>query len=416
MAIGSHDALLASITAGKTQRVDFNKITGAAAYTAGRWYDLSGLAGSPMPTLYGELVINGSSPTTIFNWTANGTNWVVSAGVFAKTSGTSTTLTADSLNIAVVSARFYRVTYTITGYGSGTCTVSVGGTAGTARSSNATFTEVITATNTNGIVFTASVSTAAFSINNISVVEWGAASGTITPSAQILTATNNQGGLYHGGAVSTDIKNMVNASLVTAAATGVPGVLMMVDLLLAYPYIDANSASAQTCTNNNTLPRYTTGAGVRAFMVAATTVGATPHNIQMSYTNSGSTAGRAIPITTACTASAIVPHITHSGVAANNYGPFLPMATGDAGVKSIQSVTLSATSGTASTFYHMVLCKPLVTIPITTVSVAAERDLINQLPSMPQIVDGACIGFLWFAGAATAASTSFFGSFDVVWG
>ena len=57
-----------------------------------------------------------------------------------------------------------------------------------------------------------------------------------------------------------------------------------------------------------------------------------------------------------------------------------------------------------------------MTIPLTTVSVASERDFLNQIPSLPQIKDGACLTWLYFAGAATAASTNIYGSLDMAWG
>jgi hypothetical protein len=72
------------------------------------------------------------------------------------------------------------------------------------------------------------------------------------------------------------------------------------------------------------------------------------------------------------------------------------LATGDNGIRSVQSITLSAASGTALTFYDLILCKVIAQIPITTAGVAGERDLVNQLPSMPQIQDGACLGWLYF--------------------
>jgi phage tail sheath gpL-like len=114
------------------------------------------------------------------------------------------------------------------------------------------------------------------------------------------------------------------------------------------------------------------------------------------------------------TASAIVGHISHSGTAANNYGPFLPLASGDTGVSNVASVTMSA----ANTAGVMALClaKPLLTLPLTTVSVAAERDLLNQLPSLPRVMDGACLTWLYFAGAATGASTNFYGAVEFGWG
>lgn len=417
MGFSSQDDLINEVTNnGKFFRADINKIVGAAAYTAGRWYDMSTLNGTPNAVLYGDHVINGRSPANIFNWTANGTNWVVTAGVFAKTSGTATTLSADSLNFTPVAARFYRVEYAITAYTSGTCTVSLGGATGTARSAIGTYVEILTASTTATLVFTASVSTAVFSINNISVVEWGASSGTITPASQILSDTTVPGAIYHGGNVSPDTKHILNVSAFTAFAAAVPSTIMFVDLLMVYPFIDANSASLQNLTNNQTLPRYTSGEGVRAFIVAATTVGAVAHNFSLSYTNAASTSGRQLPVTVSGTASAITPHITHAGAAANNYGPFLPLAAGDTGVKSVQSIQLSAGSGTANTYYHLVLCKPLTTLPLTTAGVAAERDLVNQLPSMPKVEDGACIGMLHFAGNATSISASFFGSLEFGWG
>jgi len=180
-----------------------------------------------------------------------------------------------------------------------------------------------------------------------------------------------------------------------------------------YPGIGMNVATAQTLTGTPTL-RYTNGAGVRPFLVIVTTSGATAHNVAISYTNQAGTAGRALGATTSCTASAITPHITHAGTAANNYGPFLPLASGDTGVQSVQSLTLSAASGAGTA--ALILARPLLSIPITTAGVAAERDLVNQLPSLPRIIDGACLTWLYFAGSATGASTAFFGSLEMAHG
>lgn len=221
-------------------------------------------------------------------------------------------------------------------------------------------------------------------------------------------------GLWHGGNVTPDTKHLTNIGAYTGVATGVPSVLMLVDMCLYYPGINMNSAAVQTLDNTTALTRYTTGAGLRAALVIRTTAGATAHNVAISYTNQAGTTGKTLPVTVACTASAITPHITHSGTAANNYGPFLPLASGDTGVRSVQSVTLSAASlaGTAA----LCLYRPLAVLPLTTLGVAAERDLMNQLPSLPRIHDGACLTWLLFAGAATAANTSFYGYNDFTYG
>ena len=424
MGFNSSDDLINEITTnGKKLRMTFNKITTAGTTgTAGRSYDFACLAGTPDRMGYGEHLINSYAPVNPMNWTANGTNWTAAAGVFAKTSGTATTLTADSQNIAIVSGRYYRVQYTVSAWTSGNINFTLGGATGTNRAATGTFVEIVTASSTAGFVLTASVNTAVFSISNISIVEWGAASGTITPAFQAITNSTTPS-LYHAGNVSPDTKHLLSMGAMTTAATGV-GQLFLVDLLGCYPYIDANSSATQTCSNTNTLPRYTDGAGVKAFMVsggtgyvaAATTVGATAHNVEMSYTNQASASGRNMPVTVACTASSPMGHITHAGIAANNFGPGLPLANGDAGVKSIQTIKLTAASATANTFYHMVLYKELAMIPVPAANVYYERDFVNMMPSLERIQDGAVLGLIYVAAGATAASTTFLGHIEIAWG
>ncbi|MGK3945659.1 hypothetical protein ABK046_45860, partial [Streptomyces caeruleatus] len=65
---------------------------------------------------------------------------------------------------------------------------------------------------------------------------------------------------------------------------------------------------------------------------------------------------------------------------------------------------------------NVVLCRPLLTLPMTTIGVAAERDLVNQLPSMPRVYDGACLTWLMLAGAATPVASAFYGHIDMGWG
>lgn len=288
MAFTSMDDLISEISNGKSIRYDWNKITGASTYTAGRWYDFSPLNGTPIAN----------------TWSGTALNWQ-------------------------------------------------------------------TMSEANG-----------FSIP-------------------------------HGGNVSTDTKHLLNASAITGVATGVPGQLMLVDMQGYYPGISLNSATAQTLVGTPTL-RYSNGVGVRAYLAISTNSGATAHNIAMSYTNQSATAGRSLPVTVACTASAIAGHLTHSGTAANNYGPFLPLASGDTGIQSVQSVTISAASGAG--VGALVLARPLMTLPLTAVSIATERDFLNQLPSLPRIYDGACLTWLYFAGAATAAATNFYGHIEMGWG
>jgi hypothetical protein len=196
------------------------------------------------------------------------------------------------------------------------------------------------------------------------------------------------------------------------AATGVPGTLTLVDLQGYWPGISNNTTSAQTLTGTPTL-RYANGAGCRLYQVQTAVAGVTAQNLALSYTDQSGNTGNTLPVTVSMTASAIVGHVSHSGVAANNYGPFLPLANGDSGVQNVATVTMSAANtGT----FALCLAKPLAQITLGAVSLYHEKDLLNQVPSLPVIKDGACLVWLYTAGAATAASTTFIGHTETVWG
>ena len=161
---------------------------------------------------------------------------------------------------------------------------------------------------------------------------------------QALTdATTNATGIPHGGNVG-GFKVLLNAAAQTAAATTAPCVLMLVDLLGFYPITTVTTTGAQALNNTVTLPRYTDGAGVQAFITPSTAMGAGTPNLSIGYTNSGGTAGRATPaVLPIANATAPVTQIVYSGTGAGKYGPFMPLAPGDAGIRSVQSINLSAT-------------------------------------------------------------------------
>ncbi len=292
MTIQSVDNLITALTAGQSARYDWNKITGASAYAAGRWYDMSMLSALPIANA----------------WAGTALAWK-------------------------------------------TCDEATG----------------------NG--------------------------------TQIF-------GMPHGGNVSPNKKHLLNMNAWTTAATGVPGTLMLVDLQGYWPGISNNTTSAQTLTGTPTL-RYANGAGCRLYQVQTAVAGATAQNIACSYTDQGGAAGNTLPVTVAMTASAIAGHISHSGTAANNYGPFLPLASGDSGVQNVATVTMSAANtGT----FALCLARPLAQISLSVLGLMTEKDLLNQIPSLPEIKDGACLVWLWGAGAATAANTTFAGGIEVVHG
>lgn len=239
---------------------------------------------------------------------------------------------------------------------------------------------------------------------------------------QALTdASTTSPGIPHGGDVSPATKHIVNASAFSAGATSMPAVFMLVDRLGFYPITTTTTTGDQALDNTVVFPtgRHTNGAGLRAYVVcssgaATTAMGAGTPNIRMTYTNQSGTAGQLTPtVLPAGLTAAPKGTIVYSGTGAGKYGPFLPLAAGDSGIRSVQQFNLSATY--TSGVLNLVICRPLLTLPMTTIGVAAERDLLNQVPSLPRIYDGANLSWLMYAGAATPVNTSYTGHLDFAW-
>jgi len=237
--------------------------------------------------------------------------------------------------------------------------------------------------------------------------------GTNLAFRALTDATTNATGIQHGGAVG-GFKVLLNAAAQTAAATTAPCVLMLVDLLGFYPITSVTTTGDQALNNTVTLPRYTDGAGVQAFLTPSTVMGAATPSIRLTYTDSAGNAGNLTPATLPIgNTAAAVTSIVYSGTGAGKFGPFMPLAAGDAGIRSVQQFNLSVSY--VSGVLNLVLCKPLMTLPITTLGVTAERDLVNQFASMPKIYDGACLAWLMLAGAATPVASPLSGHLEFGW-
>jgi hypothetical protein len=238
-----------------------------------------------------------------------------------------------------------------------------------------------------------------------------------TVTSQTITGTAYANGIPHGGNVDPDVKHILNASVYTGSTTGAPSVWMLVDLLACWTIFPATTTGAQTLTGAAAWPRYADGKGVQAFLVQQIVAGAGAPTVQLNYTNPGDTSGRTTPAAPAlptCLTASTQASIPYSGTGAGRFNPFFPLAAGDTGIKSIQTINFSATMTSGCPV--LVVCKPLLTLPITTVGVAGERDLVNQIPSMPRIYDGACLAWLAMHGAAVPQNSSYSGHLDFAWG
>ena len=412
MGFSSIDDLVDELTnQGKFWRQDFMKNTsGIGTVVAGRWYDLTmfPITGTAPWYIHGNYVFNADFLGGIAGWTLNGANWTWDAANHRASRAASADGLTLTQNTQCTNGVTYSVVFTLTRT-AGSITPSLGGTNGTARSASGTYRENIVcgATANAPITFTPDA-TFAGTVDIVAITRDLA----FTPYDDGLIASD--AAIWHGGDVSANTKHLLNFGAMVNVAAGAPAVLLLVDLLGCYPRIRTDLATSQTLNNTLTLPRYTDGKGVRPFFVLNTANGLNAANFVMSYTNTVPTAGRGLGAVVSHTASAIVGHMSHSGVSAGNFGPFLPLMGGDQGLVSVQSCQFTVASASAG-FVDLVLAKPLAYLPLTAAFYASERDLLNQLPSLPRIYDGAVLGVLCFCGAVMTAC-SYQGYIDVAWG
>ena len=373
MPIQSMDQLAAALSNGKTTRTDWNKNTlPVVGQSVGVWHDLQTGGGYPMQSS----IIGAGTNLTFKDVSETSTDTATTAalgGSIAGTTFTDTTHNTGRFTIGtVLSGAGVIVGTIITALGSGTGA-------------------------NNGGTYTVNI--------------------TQTVTAQTISGTSSPAGILHGGNVSPDFKHLLNVSAFSAAATTMPAVLMLVDMLAVIPISTVTFNNAQAIIGTQTLPRYADGRGVRAYLVPSVAMGAGTPTVQLSYTNPSSVAGRltpAAPSLPVINTNAPVGQIPYSGTGVGKYGPFIPLSAGDTGILSVQSIQFSGTM--VSGCMNLVLCRPLTTLPLTTVGVASERDLLNQLPSLPRIFDGAVLNWLMYAGAGTPVNSAFYGHFDTVWG
>lgn len=181
--------------------------------------------------------------------------------------------------------------------------------------------------------------------------------------------------------------------------------------------INITDAGTGTHTISWLLPRYTNGAGVQAiiFNNNATALGAATPNLDLGYTNSTQTASRVTPAVlpigkTACPNSQII-YTGATGTGKYNYT--MPLMSGDAGIAEVNYIRNSTSY--LSGEYTVALVKEITQIPLAVLGQAGERNLLNELPSLPRIYDGAALYWLWGSGAATPVSSAFTGALNFIW-
>lgn len=382
MGFTSQDDLIAKITSGNYIRRDGGKLI-TPADTAGGWRSHMGMAGNPPASTF---------PGTSLLWQACDENTGDGTNVFGINHGgppggslTKHILNVGGLMVAAAGAPWQLKLVDLLGY------YRLAGTDVTGTGSR---------TLINSNTFTASSS-----------------------SGLLLTYTNDfvsgtkvrftsSGTLPTGLALATDYW-LVRVSATTAR------VAVSYANYLAGTVVAFTDAGTGTHTLTIRPARYD-GYGVEAaFIVGTAPTAGGPNLTASSYTNADGTAGRAFTgsPTMGAAADAYAGRILHSGNAAGRYGPFLPLQGGDRGIRTIESFTFSGgTAYTGSGVLGLALMRPLLDIACPVTGMWSERDLVNQLPSLPRVHDGACLTWLKFSTGATTNNSPFTFSIDFGWG
>lgn len=212
--------------------------------------------------------------------------------------------------------------------------------------------------------------------------------------------------------VTPDTKHILTLSAVTPAATAVPGILVLTDLLYMYPSCVV-TGTPSTLNNGAARPtRHNNGTGVQcsAFVVGA--LGAATPSLTVTYTDQGGTGSNTGTLTASANSLPVGACLT-GGSAATLGSLYMNLANGDSGVRTLDSYTIaSGTTGTVTFMLH----RPLATIPLVAANVAGERDFLFNMPSLPQIPDDACLGMFLLTGGALTAGNQVQVDIGTAWG
>jgi hypothetical protein len=215
----------------------------------------------------------------------------------------------------------------------------------------------------------------------------------VAPSTAVVPDNTTAGSLGQGNASASGLRL---ARLVANSSSAAPFCLVLCDRLSHQGGLSGTTTGAQT-TNLPTaaLTRSTDGIGVMAAVEIYTQLGATPQTFTCSYTNEAGTAGRtstAVPLGGSAVQEVLI-----------NKFQIMTLQAGDRGVKSVESLTLSASTGTAGNF-GLTLFRPIMTFP-GIYDEAQEFDAILGLgANMHLIAQNACL--FWLVATTTGTIPS----------
>ncbi|MCA3597781.1 MAG: hypothetical protein IOC64_06690 [Methylobacterium sp.] len=150
--------------------------------------------------------------------------------------------------------------------------------------------------------------------------------------------------------------------------SGAGGVaLILVDVLNISGGLNGTLTTAQTTgLPTAALTRYTSGEGVLAALIIHTSIGTTTATVTCSYTNQAGVSGRVTP-------GFVIDGTSRQAGCLRAF----PLQAGDTGIRSVESVTLAGTTGTAGNF-GVVMFKPIAMMFANDVEGASAIDCVSS--------------------------------------
>lgn len=223
------------------------------------------------------------------------------------------------------------------------------------------------------------------------------------------TGNNRYYGIFHGDNISP-AKLFLRRMLLTTPTAGFVGAYKLLDYLLFYANVEGDELAEQVFDNTATLPRFADGAGVMAMAVCqAPTTGS--GSFTFNYINQDGVA-KTSPTQFCGTTGATTPLlVTSQPATAAGRGPFLQLAGGDTGIRSITGLTMLVANGG---LMSIVLVKPLAEFCIDEINTPREREFAVHGMQPVEVHDDAYLGLICNT-AATVASGLLRGYGEFVW-
>jgi len=234
-----------------------------------------------------------------------------------------------------------------------------------------------------------------------------------SPGVFVPLKQSTDGGLRHGGNVSPARKFLRKLMVTTNTAAASVTPMKLLDYIGFYGFIDESVLDKQFLDNTTPLPRHADGAGVQLMpVVVAGQTGGQPFTV--SYTNQDGVAGRTTTSVLMSTqfVNGTILCSQNGGATYPHAGPFLPLQTGDTGVRSVQSVTIGGIGDVG--LFALVLVKPLASISLYEITAASETDYLVEAATMPVIEDDAYLNFIAMP-TGTLANAPIIGLLETTW-